>query len=403
MSVPPVDCSALRFLVVEDQGFQRWAAEHMLRCLGASAVYSAADGVEALEVVRDASPPIDIVITDLNMPGMDGLAFIRHLGASGAGVGIIVASDQDAPLVASVGTMARAYGVRVLATLQKPLSARKLSEALAGYGAGSGAREPRAFAPGPVFTLPEVEEGVRLGQVEAFFQRKVDLATRELRGAEALARWRHPVHGMVLPEAFIPILETGNHIEVLTVDILRQALRCRERWEALGLRASVAVNVSLASLADVGLAERLTAAVLAQGAEPSGVVLEITETAAASDLGPVLENLARLRMKGFGLSIDDFGTGYSSMKQLASIPFTELKIDRSFVRNAPSSSSSRAILETSLEIARKLGIIAVAEGVETAEEAGMLRALGCPQAQGYLYGRPEAAAAFIAGLAADSA
>jgi len=121
------------------------------------------------------------------------------------------------------------------------------------------------------------------------------------------------------------------------------------------------------------------------GLAPKDVIFEITESTETSELGRVLENLSRLRMKGFGLSIDDYGMGYSSMKQLTRIPFTELKIDKTFVRNASLNGASQAMLETTLDMARKLSLVAVAEGVETKQEFEMLRGLGCDVAQGLLH------------------
>jgi EAL domain-containing protein (putative c-di-GMP-specific phosphodiesterase class I) len=121
---------------------------------------------------------------------------------------------------------------------------------------------------------------------------------------------------------------------------------------------------------------------------PSDVILEVTETAAATHLGRVLENLSRLRLKGFGLSLDDYGTGYASMQQLARIPFTEIKIDQSFVRHALESPASMAMVESSLEIAAKLGIPAVAEGVESEDQHRLLVAMGCSYGQGFYYARP---------------
>jgi EAL domain-containing protein (putative c-di-GMP-specific phosphodiesterase class I) len=169
------------------------------------------------------------------------------------------------------------------------------------------------------------------------------------------------------------------------------------------VEATVSVNLSLASLTDVALADQLTDVVFRQSIEPRDVILEITETAAATHLGPVLENLSRLRMKGFGLAIDDYGTGYSSMEQLTRIPFTELKIDQGFVRNAPHNRSSRAMLESSLEMARKLDIVAVAEGVENATEMEILQALECPTVQGYFIAHPMTQERFLRWLAKSQA
>src|SRR5258706_10351418 len=151
---------------------------------------------------------------------------------------------------------------------------------------------------------------------------------------------------------------------------------------------TVSVNLSLKSLGDVRFADRVTRLVRSQNLEPHHVVLEITESAATTDVGKALENLARLRMKGFGLSIDDYGTGYSSMQQLSRIPFTELKIDQSFVLSALEKESSKVILASSLDMAKKLGLKAVAAGVETRAHWNLLKDLGCDLAQGYFIAKP---------------
>ncbi len=156
----------------------------------------------------------------------------------------------------------------------------------------------------------------------------------------------------------------------------------------------MSVNLSVKSLGDIKVADRVTELVRSQDLEPLHMVLEVTESAATTDVPKALENLARLRMKGFGLSIDDYGTGYSSMQQLTRIAFTELKVDQSFVANAAKENSARVILESSLEMAKKLNITSVAEGVETQGDWNLLRELGCNLAQGYLISRPMEAGAF---------
>jgi EAL domain-containing protein (putative c-di-GMP-specific phosphodiesterase class I)/CheY-like chemotaxis protein len=396
----PLEIERLRFLVVEDQGFQRWAVERILRALGATQIFSAEDGLAALEIFRTVRPPVDIIVTDLNMPGMDGMEFIRHVVETGTPVSIVLASEQDPALIASVAAMARAYGAQLLEALPKPLTARKLASAIARHR-----RPPLAARPSDearIFSLLEIESAIRNDEIEPFFQAKMDLATGELIGAEALARWRHPLHGIVMPLSFVGLFERSGHIDAMTIAILGKAGACRRAWRDRGSDATVSVNISLVSLADVTLADRLTNTIHESGIDPREVVLEVTESAAASHVGHVLENLARLRLKGFGLAIDDYGTGYSSPQQLSRIPFTELKIDQSFVRGGGSNPSSRAILESSLEIAYKLGIQAVAEGVENENELRMLRELGCPVGQGYYLQRPLPAADFQKWLASGA-
>jgi EAL domain-containing protein (putative c-di-GMP-specific phosphodiesterase class I)/CheY-like chemotaxis protein len=375
--IAPTAAAGLRFLVVEDQGFQRWTIEHMLKSLGATEVHSAEEGRQALEIVRTASPAVDVIVTDLNMPGMDGIEFIRHLGESGSRAAILLVSEQDPTLLESVAAMTEAYGVGLLQALRKPLTAQKLAAAIGRY------RKPAAVAEAPrAFTLREIDAGIRNDEFAPHFQAKVALADGSITGAEALARWHHPQHGLVAPARFVGVLETSGKIDAMTMAVLRKAAAECRNWRSRGLHATVSVNVSLTLLVDVGLADRFHDAVAEHGLEPADVVLEVTETAATSHVAHVLENLSRLRMKGFGLSIDDYGTGYASMQQLARVPFTELKIDQSFVRHAVNGGASRAMLESSLEIAAKLGIPAVAEGVANAEELALLRELACPFAQG---------------------
>lgn len=387
------DLAELRFLVVEDHGFQRWTLGNHLKELGAKVIFLAADGKEALEIFSSASPAIDVIVTDLNMPGMDGMAFVRHIGELRIPVSIVLVSSLERALLSSVSTMVRAYGVTLLGAIEKPVTARNLEAAIQRYTAPSSA--PTSVPPTLSFSQPEIEAGMRNGEFEPFFQAMVDLKTGALKGAEALARWRHPAKGMVLPGAFIPAMESSRRIDEFTVWMLQHAAKACRQWRTAGVAASVSVNVSLVSLADLGLAERYVDLVREQGLEPRDVILEITESAAVSDLARVLENLSRLRMIGFGLAIDDYGTGYSSMEQLTQIPFTELKIDQSFVHAALTQGSSRAILESSLEMADKLRIAAVAEGVETLEHAVLLGQLGCAMGQGLFIARPMAEADFL--------
>ena len=151
---------------------------------------------------------------------------------------------------------------------------------------------------------------------------------------------------------------------------------------------TVSVNLSLVSLGDTALADKITQVVQSTGLDSRYVILEITETAAMTDVAHALENLARLCMNGFGLSIDDYGTGYSSMQQLTRIPFSELKIDQSFVHDFADNEALRIVVESSINMAHKLKVKSVAEGVETQQEWDMLNCMGCDTAQGYFIAKP---------------
>ncbi|MCE9662416.1 EAL domain-containing response regulator [Halomonas sp. M5N1S17] len=379
----------LRLLIVEDHDFQRQLLAGLLRRLGAEEVFEATCGRSALELMATLEPPADIVISDLDMPGMDGMEFIRRVGESWHEPALIIVSALEPSLIRSVRTMATAYGLSLLGTIKKPATPRELLTALHNYKP-----DQRRYRPPPMaasYSVADLEAGLAGDQFEPFFQPKVELATGRLCGLEALARWRHPEHGVLSPHAFIDTMEARGLIDALTDIMIDKASAWCACWRNRDLDIQVSVNISIQSLADVGLAESLIERVRRQGLDPCHMILEITETAVMIDVGRVLENLARLRMKGFTLSIDDYGTGYSSMQQLTRIAAGELKIDRSFINYASLHKEGRVILKSNLEMARKLNLATVAEGVETPDDWALLYEYGCDQAQGYLIARPMAA------------
>ncbi|NWG31763.1 MAG: EAL domain-containing response regulator [Rhodocyclaceae bacterium] len=385
MKIPP------SILIVEDHDFQRRILARMLAAIGAKQVLEAANGRVALAQL-DAGHAPGLVICDLDMPEMDGMAFIRHLGKRLPDVPVIIASALDPALLGSVAKMADAYGVRLLGVLEKPVTRIHLAQLIA---AGDDSRHRRAVPPAPTFTLAEIEAGIRNHEFVPFFQPKLDMRSGAVVGAEALARWRHPTQGIVSPYGFILTLEQADRIDALTFLMLEQAAHATRRLRAAGLDVTVSVNLSTTSLSDVMLADRVTEIVTGCGVEPKHMVLEITETAAMTALAPALENLTRLRMKGFGLSIDDYGTGFASLAQLARVPFTELKIDQGFVTGCSEHPNAHVIVEASLALAHGLKLKTVAEGIETQADWNALRALGCDLAQGYFIGRPMDEAAFL--------
>lgn len=381
-------------LVVEDDDFQRRTVARMLRALGAREAREAGDGKQALASIRGAAL-VDLVVCDLDMPEMDGMEFIRHLGQANSAVSVIIASAQDRSLLSSVDKMAHAYGVRLLGVIEKPVTIEGLRNLIASHEPLT-PQPARAFAGTPSFSLDQILHGVQEKQFEPFFQPKVELATGRVVGAEALARWRHPEHGLVGPNAFIAPLEQSGKIDEFTLLMLENAAGACRAWRERGMELTVSVNLSLVSLTDTMLANRITEAVRSACLDPRYMILEITETAAMTEVAPALENLARLRMRGFGLSVDDYGTGFSSLRQLTRVPFTELKIDQGFVAGCAANPSSRTIVESSVEMARGLNIKSVAEGVETQADWEVLQATGCDMAQGYFIAKPMQESSFLA-------
>ena len=379
--------AGLRVMLVEDHGFQRRLGLRLLSDLGIAELTEAADGFQALELLRGADTPPDVVLVDLDMPGMDGIEFIGHVAQERLARSIAVVSAMDPALLHTVQVMAKASGLRVLGAVEKPLSPGKLTHVLSMFEAGPG---PVGEAASVEVTLDQVRDALAGNQIQPYFQPQAEFSNGKIVGVEALARWRLPDGSMVPPAVFIPLVESSGLIDDLTTHMLSASCRWWQEWKRAGLDLRISVNVSAHNLVGPEVADRYERIVNEHGLSPEYLILEITESSVMSDTARGLGMLARLRLKGFGLSVDDFGTGYSSLAQLSQIPFTELKIDQGFVGGSPDQPRKRAVIEASLDLARKLEISVVAEGVETMEEWQLLAQLGCDYAQGHLISRPVA-------------
>ncbi len=236
--------------------------------------------------------------------------------------------------------------------------------------------------------LSAVDEGLEKQQFELFYQPFIDLATGTIEGCEGLIRWRHPMLGLIGAAEFMPLVEATDLIRGLTHRVIDIAMRDAARWQRLGIDGRIAINLSVRNILDPGLPAYLLDSAARHDVAPGRIQLEITETILINDptsAGAVLQQLADA---GFTLALDDFGTGYSSLAYLTRFPIHTLKIDRSFVRNMLAHPQSRTIVESTIALARRLGLRVTAEGVEQQAEAELLRQLGCDFAQGYLFSRP---------------
>jgi diguanylate cyclase (GGDEF)-like protein/PAS domain S-box-containing protein len=238
-------------------------------------------------------------------------------------------------------------------------------------------------------------------EFELYFQPKIQLQTGRQAGAEALIRWRHPDKGLVPPSDFIPLAEETGLIVPIGEWAFREACRLAALWIRKGLlHGRMAVNMSARQLQHLGLMNSIEAALTSTKATPSMIEIELTESVVMGNPGEAIAILSELKELGFSVAVDDFGTGYSSLSYLKRLPISCLKIDRSFVKDLPDDQDDSAIARAILDLARSLGLHTVAEGVETVPQAEYLNALGCPVAQGYLYGKPMPAEEFEAWLKA---
>jgi EAL domain-containing protein (putative c-di-GMP-specific phosphodiesterase class I) len=234
----------------------------------------------------------------------------------------------------------------------------------------------------------EVRHALETDAIEPCFQPVVDLRSARLTGFEVLTRWRHPTLGLVLPRNFIQVAEELGIIGILTRQILRKAFRSAA---ILPSRITLAVNVSPIQLRFRSLPMQIREAAEEAGLPLERLIIEVTESAILDNEEMALSIAHELKEMGCGLAIDDFGTGYASLRHLVSLPFDQIKVDRSFIQEMVSRPESRKIVAAVVGLGRSLGLVTLAEGVESREQETILIQVGCILGQGWLYGRPLAA------------
>jgi EAL domain-containing protein (putative c-di-GMP-specific phosphodiesterase class I)/FixJ family two-component response regulator len=386
------DLEKISCLLVDDDPFMLKALSKMLEAIGVQGIIQTDNAQDALKYLANRNNHIDIVISDLNMPNMDGIQLLRHLGSLGMSFSVILVSGEDPRLLESVKSLGEQQKLNILGTLNKPVRKDDL-EAMVRRHTPVDKQTPNG--PAAMVFADELQTAIINDELEVFFQPQIAIDDGRIVGIEALARWNHPDKGWIPPGIFIGIAEKYNMIGDLTDSIFQKSITEAAHLRSLGFNITVSVNFSAQVLCVLELPEILSETIQSSGLESSHVVIEVTESSLAQDMNITLDILTRMRLKGFGLSIDDFGTGFSSLEHLKQIPFTELKIDRSFVHQAAQNRASRAILESSIDLARKLSIQCVAEGVETDEDWQLVEELGCDIVQGYYTARPMAPADFI--------
>lgn len=393
-----MDKAALRIMAIDDERFMLKLLAHLLAELGYTAVTTWQNAREALGQVDDPELRPDVILLDLNMPDMDGVEFVRHLVDRGYAGSLVLVSGEDERVLQMAERLVEAHHVDVAGHLGKPFSFGGLARVM------DRTLQVRAQAVmGQGYDPERVRAAIAGGELVNYYQPKVAIGSRAVVGVETLVRWRHPEDGIVASERFIGTCEEHGLIDQLTRVVASEALRQAGEWHRAGLSLVMAINTSMDNLTSVDFAAFIADEALAAGVAPQQIVLEVTESRLMADQRAPLEVLTRLRMNRYRLSIDDFGTGHSSLKLLRDIPFDELKIDRSFVRDARHDRTARAIYDASLSLGRQLGMLVVAEGVESREHWDLVRDTGCDQAQGYYIARPMPADALPAWIEAWNA
>ncbi|MGE0415796.1 MAG: EAL domain-containing protein [Acetobacteraceae bacterium] len=368
-----------RVLVVDDERIQRMIVSREVRSLGFAAD-AAATLEEASDLLRQQA--YDAVLLDLSLGETEGISLLEAVRSSAGDPAVIFISGLDDRVRTASLRLASLLGLRVAGAIRKPVTTGQLRSLLSAMPERTAKRHSARI---PVPTAHQLAEALRSDRIITQFQPKVSLSDGHVVGMEALARWPLSTATLVPPDIFIPLAEESGLIVPLTMRILDQALQACRRWRASYPTCSVAVNISPVVLVNPTLPEEIEHSLRETGLGPGALIAEITESTVIADPVTAAEVLTRLRIKGISLSIDDFGTGHSSLLALLRMPFSELKIDRSFVAHCDTDSEAWKIVRATISMARELGLTVVAEGIEQQEIADMLRNAGCDVGQGWLY------------------
>ncbi len=330
-----------------------------------------------------------ILVLDLHLPEIDGIEVMRYLASIKNPPAIILTSGHDIGILHAAEKLGHAQQLEILATLDKPISLDEFRLVLLQYlqrniCSQNNTRNAKVDA----FSVVDFQQALDNNQLILCYQPQVDIKTGQCIGVEALVRWQHPKFGLIFPFQFIPYVEKTGQMAKLTNWVIEHFIQQETQWIAEGYPISVSINISADDITRLNLPEQLTELLTKHRIDPMRLTLEVTESTLMGELITSLDILTRLRLKGIGLSIDDFGTGYSSLSQLHKIPFTELKIDGSFVAEMAQDADAKAIVKTCILLGHELNMRVVAEGIENQQTWDLLTDLDCDIAQGFYIAKP---------------
>ncbi len=349
--------------------------------------YRALSYTEAEQLENQVLRAAAMIFLDLRIPGCDGIEVLRLLSQIHCEAGIWIISGCDAGVLQSAETLAKEQGLNLQGSIAKPLRYRQLQKILQ---LTLKPNQPQSYVNRDIeFDRRDFEKALAAKEFIPFYQPQVSGKNLQLLGFEALVRWKHPEWGLVPPVRFISFAEENGLIADLSNLMFYATFNDYKRWQEAGISPSISINISGVEMDNLQLPEKLIEQMTLAGMPVQNLALELTESTLMEEMTKSLDIMTRLRMKGMHLSIDDFGTGYSSMVQLHRAPFTEIKIDRSFVMKLPGNSEATAIVEIITMLGHKLGMQVVAEGVETEEQVTFLRQIHCDKLQGYFFAKPQ--------------
>ena len=374
-----------KILIVDDHVFSQAHVSAILQEAGFDNLHTAGSAQEALKILRQTT--IHLVIADINMPDMDGVQFIKAMARERFTPMLAIMSICSRRIMNSIALMAEEMGISVAGIIPKPfdlkhaqlifqtLTPRKQSKQII--------QKHTSPSFSTLFDYKTLKTAVEHGQIQAWFQPKIDLKTDKIVGAEALCRWNHPEHGFILPCSFLSSIRYFSLERMLLSRMLEDSLDAYSSWKQMGFNITISINLNASLLDNPSLPDELETQVRKKGVPPGCISFELLEDEITEPTNYHM-GASRLRLKGFRLAQDDFGRGYSSMYNLITIPFTDLKIDRSFVYKAPEDKDLTAALNAAIQLGKQLGLTVTAEGIESSCELELLKKIECDYAQGFL-------------------
>jgi EAL domain-containing protein (putative c-di-GMP-specific phosphodiesterase class I) len=377
---------SLRILVLEKHLVQRSAVVAALQQLGVSDILQASSGEEAL-VSMQRQGSVDVALCDLAHKGMDCLDFLNCAGQLSMVRAVILYCNFQPQVRRAIEQMASFSGLELLGTLTTPIQAKALQKILQRYQRQS---LVTYSAPVAVSTLPNEEDirrGLALGEFRAYFQPKFILVNGQVAGVEALARWQHPSRGLLLPKDFLAAVVAYDLIDEMFKQLLEQGLSLLSILKREGQPLEMSFNLHASQLLDCRVTDHIRQTMKRHAICGASLTFELAESGLLELQPQTQESLLRLRVMGCGLSIDDFAVGFSSLKLLCQLPFTEIKLDGEFVGRIHEP-RSKAVITSTVALARALNMVLVIEGVSSQQECLALINMGCELGQGFYYARP---------------
>lgn len=371
-------------LIIDDDPTQVAILQAYFASLNVNDIKGTTNPSEALSYINSKQNEIDLIVSDLQMPEMDGLEFLRHLSTLNYTRKLAIISGVKSDLLDHASRLAKMHRLNIIGHIHKPVTKSSLDNVFL--------KEVNEFeipskSEKYFITQNDFSRAMADNEIVPYFQPKVDVSNGRVIGAEALVRWNKPGLGFIAPEVIINFAENNGRIEELTFYLFNKTLKSSREFLAVDPEQVFATNLSPNMARNLALPDQLISRIRSYGLNPESFSFEVTENNVLNLDTTSLEVLSRLRILEFDVAIDDFGTGSSNIQTLRDFPYSELKIDRAFVSNAINDVFSRETVRAACSLSHDRGMKIVAEGVEDVETLAFIKEQGIEYAQGYLFSK----------------